>query len=103
MPVLPLQRLRQERRAAGASEASDAGTPGEQPRRQAQTAALLVPPWQPAELPGDKEGDGEEDDAAESHDDGQQADRDLCRRQEETDRVKAGHPTGRWEEKTTQM
>lgn len=73
---LPLHQRRQERRPA--SEASDPGTPRQQTRCEAQASALLVPPWQPAELPGDEEGDGEEDDAAERHDDRQQADGDLC-------------------------
>ncbi len=77
MALLPLQQRGQERRPAGASEASDASASGQQPRCQAQASTLLVPPWQPAELPGDKEGDGEEDDATECHDDRQQADRDL--------------------------
>lgn len=55
--LLPLQQLGQERRLAAAPEASDAGASGQQPRCQAQASALLVPPWQPAELPGDEEGD----------------------------------------------
>lgn len=75
--LLPLQQRRQQRRPPGATEASDAGASGQQPGRQAQASALLVAPWQPAELPGDEEGDGEEDDAAERHNDRQQADGDL--------------------------
>lgn len=77
--VLPLQQWRQQRGAAGAAQAAHAGAAGQQPRRQAQAAALLVPPWQPAQLPGDEEGDGEEDDATEGDDDRQQTDTDLCR------------------------
>lgn len=88
--LLPLHQWRQERRAA--AEASDAGAPGQQPQREAQAAALLVPPRQPAELPGNEERDGEEDDAAESHDDRQQTDGDLCRGASKWER---GHLTAR--------
>lgn len=75
MALLPLHQGRQQRATA---QAPHTGTPGKQPRRQAQASAFLVPPWQPAQLPGDEEGDGEEDDATEGDDDGQQTDGDLC-------------------------
>lgn len=73
MTVLPLHERWQQR-----GPASQAGAAGQQPRGQAQAAPFLVPPWQPAELPGNEERDGEQHDAAEGDNDGQQADRDLC-------------------------
>lgn len=78
--VLPLHQRGQQRASA---QASDSSAPGEQARRQAQAAAFLVSPWQPAQLPGDEERDGEEDDAAEGDNDGEQTDGDLCRREEQ--------------------
>lgn len=84
---LPLHQGRQQRAAA---QAADAGAPGKQARGQAQAAAFLVAPWQPAELPGDEERDGEEDNAAEGDDDGQKADGDLCGRREKEDGLRSG-------------
>lgn len=66
--VLALQeRWEQRGTSAAAAQPACPGATRQKARRQAEPA--VVAPWQPAELPGDEQRDGEQDDAAEGHDD----------------------------------